>query len=67
MQYSIEVDSQMNDILSRNAAKRNMSVPAMISEILKRYVIDAHIMEQSELWQDGIEKCAEINLDWANL
>ena len=67
MQYSIEVDSQMNDILSRNAAKRNMSVPAMISEILKRYVIDAHIMEQSELWENGINECADVNLDWANL
>lgn len=67
MQYTVEVDEQLNNSLINNAAKRNIGVSEMISEILKRYVIDAHIMEQSELWKNGIDECAEVNLDWANL
>ena len=67
MQYLIEVDDKLNDLLSTNANARNMSVPALIVELLKRYVIDAHIMEQNELWQSGTEACKDINLDWANL
>lgn len=67
MQYVIEVDEDMNGILSNNAARRNMPVPALIAEMLKQYVIDAHIMEQNDSWQNGIDECAAINLDWANL
>lgn len=67
MKYNIEVDEQLNDILIRNANRRNTDVPTLIAEMLKHYVIDAHIMEQNSLWQDGINACAEINLDWANL
>lgn len=67
MEYKIEVDSEMEDILSRNAAAAKMSVNNYIAELLKRYVIDAHIMEKSEAWQNGINECAEIELDWANL
>lgn len=67
MKYTIEVDNDMQQILSSNADRRNMSVPALISEMLRQYVIDAHIMEQSETWESGIKECAEINLDWANL
>ena len=67
MQYVIEVDEDMNGILSNNAARRNMSVPSLIVEMLKQYAIDAHIMEKEELWQAGITECAAINLDWANL
>ena len=57
----------MNETLTRNANKYNMSVQSVILQILRRYVVDSHIMEQDELWQSGIKECAEINLDWANL
>ena len=67
MKYIIEVNEQMNSILEGNAAKRNISVPILIAEMLKRYVIDSHIMEQSEVWEKGINECADVNLDWANL
>ncbi len=67
MQYVIEVDGNLNDILVRNAANKHMSVEALVTELLKRYTVDAHIMEQSELWKSGIDDTAEINLDWANL
>ncbi|MDE6293128.1 MAG: hypothetical protein K2L88_00700 [Clostridiales bacterium] len=67
MQYLIEVDGTLDNVLKQNANARNMSVPALIVELLSRYVIDAHIMEQSELWQSGTEECKDINLDWANL
>lgn len=67
MKYVIEVDEALNETLTRNANKRNMSVQAMILQNLRRYVLDSHIMEQDELWQSGIKECAEINLDWANM
>ncbi|MDE7464058.1 MAG: hypothetical protein K2M48_03420 [Clostridiales bacterium] len=67
MEYKIEVEDGLNDILVNNAKRNNISVQTLITELLKRYVIDAHIMEQSELWQRGIAACTEINLDWANL
>lgn len=67
MKYLIEVDKELSDILTSNANKRNMNVTALIAEILKRYVIDSHIMEQSELWERGAADCAELELDWANL
>jgi len=67
MKYIIEVNKAMEDVLVRNAKRNNISVEALIVELLKRYLIDAHIMEKNELWQNGINECAEINLDWANL
>ncbi|MDE7163905.1 MAG: hypothetical protein K2O04_00565 [Clostridiales bacterium] len=67
MQYLIEVDGTLDNVLIGNANARNMSVQALIVELLKRYVIDTHIMEQNELWQSGTEECKDINLDWANL
>ncbi len=67
MEYKIEVDENLNSLLVNNAATRNITVTALITELLKRYVIDAHIMEQNDLWKSGIDDCADINLDWANL
>lgn len=67
MEYKIEVDEQLNTILTHNASARNIPVSALIVDLLKRYVIDAHIMEQNDLWKSGIDECADINLDWANL
>lgn len=67
MEYIIEVNEGLNEILTQNAKRNNISVQALINELLSRYVIDAHIMEQSELWSRGIQECAEINLDWARL
>lgn len=67
MQYIIEVDDKMNDILIRNAAKQNIPVQSLIADLLKRYLIDKHIMEQDQMWQDGINELADVNLDWANL
>lgn len=67
MEYLIEVDSQMDAVLTRNANAKNISVNDYIKSLLQLYAIDAHIMEQNESWQSGINECAEINLDWANL
>lgn len=67
MKYLIEVDEELNKILSENANMRNMLVTQLISELLRRYVIDVHIMEQDGYWKEGCESCAQINLDWANL
>lgn len=67
MKYIIEVDEQLNNILTKNANAKGVSVPTLVSQLLKQYVVDVHIMEQTDVWQNGIEECAEINLDWANL
>ena len=67
MKYIIEVDEKLNTVLTSNANKRNVPVPALIAEMLKRYLIDAHIMDQSELWENGINECDAVNLDWSNL
>ncbi len=67
MEYIIEIEDSVNNILTHNANRNGMSVQALISELLKRYLIDAHIMEKSDLWKNGIEECAELNLEWANL
>lgn len=67
MKYEIEVDKEVDDILKSNAARSAMSVPDIIEQLLKRYVIDAHIMEESDLWQNGLDECADLELDWANL
>lgn len=66
MQYVIEVNDKLNDILINNASAHGASVSELIADLLNRYVIDAHIMNR-ELWKDGIDACADINLDWANL
>ncbi len=67
MEYLIEVDNEMDAILIRNAKSADMSVPDYIKSLLQLYAIDKHIMEQSDNWLSGINECAEINLDWANL
>ncbi len=67
MQYTIEVNDALNDILTANATKSGMTTEALITYLLNRFVIDAHIMEKVEQWKRGIDECAEINLDWANL
>ncbi len=67
MKYIIEVDEVSDELLIANAKKSGMTVPALITDLVGRYLIDAHIMEQSDMWENGIKECAEINLDWANL
>lgn len=67
MKYTIEVEDEVDSILRSNSQKSGMSVEKLIAELVKRYLIDAHIMEKAEQWQRGIDDCAEINLDWANL
>ena len=67
MKYIIEVDEKLNTVLTSNATRRNVPGPALIAEMLKRYLIDAHIMDQSELWENVINECDAFNLDWANM
>ena len=67
MEYLIEVDSQMDAVLTRNASAKNMSVNDYIKSLLQLYAIDAHIMELNASWQSRTNECAELNLDWANL
>ena len=44
MEYIIEVEKALDDILTYNAKRNGISVQALIVELLKRYLIDSHIM-----------------------
>lgn len=66
MKYIIEVSSEMDAILKSNAKAAKVTVADYIKSLLQLYAIDKHIME-IDSWENGINECAEINLDWANL
>lgn len=66
MKYIIEVSSEMDAILKSNAKAAKVTVADYIKSLLQLYAIDKHIMEIGS-WENGINECAEINLDWANL
>ena len=65
MKYIIEVSSEMDAILKSNAKAAKVTVADYIKSLLQLYAIDKHIME-IDSWENGINECAEINLDWAN-
>ena len=63
--YQIEVDDSLNVILEEAARKMDVNIESFISEILNRYAIDPHIMEQEEVKQ-GYADMGEINLEISN-
>lgn len=64
--YLIEVDDTMNEILNENARSRALSVEEIIQELLRQYLIPAHIL-QGEAMEEGYTESGEVNLEWANL
>lgn len=63
--YQIEIDDALNAILEEAARKMDTNIESFIVEILNRYAIDPHIMEQEGL-QDGYEAMGDINLEISN-
>lgn len=63
--YEISVNDELNTILKEAAAKMNVSVESFISDILNRYAIDPHIMEQDEV-KEGYRDMGDINLEISN-
>lgn len=63
--YQIEIDENLNGILEEAARKMDVNIESFISEILNRYAIDPHIMEQEEV-KKGYADMGEINLEISN-
>ena len=63
--YQIEIDDSLNAIIEEVARKLDMSIESFIGEILNRYAIDPHIMEQDEV-KTGYEEMGELNLKISN-
>lgn len=64
--YTIEVDENLDRILSEKAALKRMRVEELIVFLLHRFALDPHSMKVEDM-KDGYEQCAELNLEWANL
>lgn len=63
--YRVEIDDELNLILEEAARKMDMNIESFISQILNRYAIDPHIMEQDEV-KEGYADMGDINLDISN-
>ena len=63
--YQIEISDSLNTIIEEVARKLDMSIESFIGEILNRYAIDPHIMEQDEV-KTGYEEMGELNLKISN-
>lgn len=66
MKIIIEVDTNMDSVIEKNAKEKNLTVPKYIEQVLNRYIVPVHIMEQEDV-KEGYKFCSSINLDWANL
>lgn len=64
--YLIEVSDGMDAVIESNSKAQNISPQDVILQILNRFMVDVHIMEETQM-QMGYEEVAQINLDWANL
>lgn len=63
--YLVEVDDDLNYILEEAAKKMDTNIETFISEILNRFAIDPHIMEQEDV-KEGYVEMGDINLDISN-
>jgi len=64
-QYLINVDKEQSELLQNAAKNQNMTVEQFIKEILNKYVLPPHIMNEESMAK-GYEETGEINLDLAN-
>ena len=63
--YQIEISDALNNVIEEVARKLDMSIENFIGEILNRYAIDPHIMEQDEV-KTGYEEMGDLNLKISN-
>ena len=63
--YQIEINDELNSIIEEVARKLDMSIESFIGEILNRYALDPHIMEQDEV-KTGYEEMGDLNLKISN-
>lgn len=66
VKYVIEVNEDMDERLKSVAKIKGMPVEKYVAELVNRYALSLHTMNQEELGK-GYEETGDINLDWANL
>ncbi len=66
VKYIIEVNEELNKRLNEVAKIKGMPVEKYVSELVNRYALSLHTMDQEALGK-GYEETGDINLDWANL
>ena len=64
-EYRVEVDDELNEILEEAARRMDTSIENFIEQILNRFALDPHIMEEEEL-KDGYRDMGDINLEISN-
>ena len=64
-EYRVEVDDELNEILEEAARRMDTSIENFIEQILHRFALDPHIMEEEEL-KDGYRDMGDINLEISN-
>ncbi len=66
VKYVIEVNAEMDKRLQEVAKIKGVPVEKYVADLVNRYALSLHTMNQEELRQ-GYEETGDINLDWANL
>ena len=64
--FKVGVSDKLYEKIKDSAAATGLHEEKFIAEILSRYVIEAHIMEDKDV-ADGYIECGPLNLEIANL
>lgn len=64
--YTIEVNAELDKILSSAAHERGMSTKELIVVLLNRFAVDPHSIKAEDM-RDGYIECGAMNLEWAEL
>lgn len=64
--YRIEVNEEMDNIITKNAQRLGISPEKVIEQIINRFLVPLHNINRDEMAQ-GYELMGEINLELANL
>ena len=63
--YQIEINDDLNKILEEAAQKMDANIETFITQILQRFTLDPHTMEQEEV-KEGYRQMGDINLEISN-
>lgn len=63
--YKINIEDSLAEILEKGAAMTDNNVESFIAQILNRFAIDPHIMEQEDV-KEGYREVGDINLEISN-
>lgn len=64
--YQIEVNSEVSDIIEKNASRLGITPEKVIEQIINKFIVPLHTINQEDMAR-GYEQMSEINLELANL